>query len=449
MTNELHVDLLAIGGGSGGLAVAQRAALHGRRAALAERADLGGTCVNLGCVPKKLLWHAAQIAQCAHDAAGHGFEPLAPVLDWAALRHRRDAFIGRLHGVYARNLDTRGVTHLRGHASFETPGVVRVGDTRVHAAHVVIATGGRPLRPPLPGAELGLTSDDLFALDALPPRMAVVGGGYIAVELASLLAAFGVQVQLVFRHQRVLRHFDEMIGTALSRELAAAGVQMVGGFTPVALERQQGALVLHGEGARVATPVDALVWAVGRAPMTEGLGLAHAGVQVDAQGFVPTDAWQDTNVPGIHAIGDVTGRAALTPVAIAAGRRLADRLFGGQPKRRLDYENVPTVVFSHPPVGTVGLSEAEARTRHALVEVRQASFVPMSSALAPRRRRTDMKLVLAGERRQVVGLHVVGEGADEMLQGFAVAVRMGATLEDFHDTVAIHPTSAEELVTMK
>ena len=449
MSPDLHVNLLAIGGGSGGLAVAQRAALHGCSAVVVEAEALGGTCVNLGCVPKKVLWHAAGILHHVHDAAGYGIALPEPQVDWAELRRRREAYISRLHGVYARNLEQRDVRHLKGRASFDGADRVRVGELCIRADHIVISTGGRPKWPELPGAELGLSSDDFFRLDALPARAAVVGSGYIAVELASLLHAFGVEVQLLFRHERLLREFDPLLGMTLAREFSADGITLVDRFVPSALKRQYGALKLLGEGGRQAQPVDAVFWAIGREPLTEGLELSRAGVHTDAAGFVVTDEFQDTNVSGIHAIGDVTGRLPLTPVAIAAGRRLADRLFGDQPGRRLNYDNVPTVVFSHPPAGTVGLTEPQARERHADVVVRTASFVPLSGALAQRRRRSEMKLVLAGPQRQVVGVHIVGEGADEMLQGFAVAVRMGATVEDLNDTVAIHPTNAEELVTMR
>ena len=448
LTTE-HFDLIAIGGGSGGLAVAQRAALHGRRAMVVEAARLGGTCVNVGCVPKKVMWHAADILELAHDAAGYGIALSAPEVDWSALRRRRDAYIERLNGIYARNLEQRGVVSIQGRARLQAGRRVVVGERTFTADHVVVATGGRPVRPRIPGADLGLTSDDFFAMDTLPARVAVVGSGYIAVELASLLRAFGVEVRLYVRRDGVLREFDAMVGSALTREFEADGIGIVTHFVPAALERSGSDLVLHAEDGHKSEPVDAVFWAIGREPLTEGIGLAEAGVRTDAHGFVVTDAFQDTNVPGVHAIGDVTGRIALTPVAIAAGRRLGDRLFGGQPDRKLDYENVPTVVFTHPPVGTVGLTEAQARARHEQVDIRTTSFTALYSALAVKRRTTEMKLVLAGPRQQVVGVHIVGDGADEMLQGFAVAVRMGATLQDLNDTVAIHPTSAEELVTMK
>jgi glutathione reductase (NADPH) len=450
MAHKAQYDLIAIGGGSVGLAVTQRAAEHGARAALVEPHALGDTCVNAGCVPKKVMWHAAHLMQGARDAAAYAIDVSAPRCDWAALRYRRDAYIQRLNATYQRNLDRRGVTLIRGAAEFEDAHSLRIADEVLTARHIVIASGGRPMRPPIPGADLGLTSDDFFKLDAQPRRVAVVGSGYIAVELAGVLNAFGSTVDQLVRRDALLRDFDPMVQSALAREMEAAGVTLRTGVVPAKLAREaDGALRLHSEDGRQLGPYDAVLWAIGREPMTHGLQLCRAGVATDASRHVITDTWQRTNVENIYAIGDVTGRLPLTPVAIAAGRRLADRLYGGRAGRYLNYECIPSVVFSHPPVGTVGLTEPQARLRHACVEIKTTSFVPMSHALGERRPRCEMKLVLAGEQQQVVGCHIVGDAADEMLQGFAVAIRMGATLSDFNDTVAIHPTTAEELVTMR
>ncbi|RZL94151.1 MAG: glutathione-disulfide reductase [Variovorax sp.] len=449
MTTKSHYDLIAIGGGSGGLAVTQRAAEYGARAAVIEPRPLGGTCVNAGCVPKKVLWHAAHLMQGARDAAGYGIVLPPARADWAEMRRRRDAYIARLNGVYARNLERRGVMHIDGYAVFEDPHTLRVGERLYAAEHIVVATGGRPTVPSILGSHLGLNSDDFFALDTRPERVAVVGSGYIAVELAGLLNAFGSHVEQLLRRDAVLREFDALVQAALMREMGASGVSFLTSVVPARLERGADGIVLVAQDGRRLGPYDAVFWAIGREPATAGLQLDRAGLATDASGFLLTDAYQRTSVAAIHAIGDVTGRAALTPVAIAAGRRLADRLFGGRPGRHLDYEAVPTVVFSHPPVGTVGLTEEQARARHDVVEVKTTAFVPMYYALTERRQRSEMKLVLAGEERRIVGCHMVGDGADEMLQGFAVAVRMGATLEDFQDTMAIHPTNAEEMVTMR
>jgi glutathione reductase (NADPH) len=445
-------DLVVIGGGSGGLACAQRAAEYGARAAIVESARLGGTCVNVGCVPKKVMWNAAQIAHAAHDAADYGFDVTLGGHDWSALRVARDAYIARLNGIYERNLGNRKVDLFRGHAAFVAPNEVRVGDTLLEAPQVVIATGGRPSVPAIPGAEHGITSDGFFELADRPQRVAVVGSGYIAVELAGVFAALGSEVTMVLRRDRVLRNFEAMLGPGLRKIMEDDGVVFLEHAVPQALERDaDGTLRLALQDGRVAGPFDTVLWAIGREPAVEGLGLERAGVTRDAAGFIPVDAFQQTDIPGIHAIGDVTGRAQLTPVAIAAGRRWSDRVFGGMTDRRLDYSDIPTVVFSHPPIGTVGLSEAEAVAHHgaAAVKVYTSGFVPMYHALTPRKPRAEMKLVTVGQEQRIVGCHVIGAGADEMLQGFAVALRMGATKRDFDDTIAIHPTSAEEFVTMR
>ncbi len=444
-------DLIVIGGGSGGLACAQRAAGYGARTALVEMGRLGGTCVNLGCVPKKVMWNAAQIGQALHDAVDYGFDIAIGRHDWGLLQRRRDDYVARLNAIYERGLDTRGVQLLRARARLLSAQSVQVGERRLTAGAVVLATGGQPLIPPLPGAALGMSSDGFFALAARPGRVAVVGAGYIAAELTGIFAALGSRTTLILRHEYILRHFDAMLGEGLTQIMRDEGIEVVTGAVPRSLRRDdQGALRLAIEDARELGPFDALVWAVGREPRTQDMGLEAAGVERDARGHVRVDAFQRTNIAHLYAIGDVTQNAGLTPVAIAAGRRLADRLFGGQSERRLDYENIPSVVFSHPPVGTVGLSEAQARARFSeRVQVFTTTFVPMYHALTTRKPRAQMKLVTVGPEQRIVGIHVLGPGADEMLQGFAVALRMGATKRDFDDTVAIHPTSAEELVTMR
>jgi glutathione reductase (NADPH) len=447
--SQQHFDIIAMGGGSGGLAVAQRAAEYGARAAVIEQGRLGGTCVNAGCVPKKVLWNAAHIVEGARDAAGYGISLPEAKVDWEDMRKRRDAYIVRLNGVYARNLEKRGVVHISGRATFQDAHTVVVGSNRYTADHIVVATGGQPLRPALPGQELGLTSDEFFAMNSRPNRVAVIGSGYIAVEIAGVLNAFGSKVELVARGDTVLREFDTLVQSALMREMRSAGIEFHLNTLTASLAQDAGGIHLtSADGSRLGG-FDAVIWALGRQPSTADLQLERAGLRTDAQGFLRTDAYQQTTVASIYAIGDVTGRSALTPVAIAAGRRLADRLFNGQIDRHLDYSGIPTVVFSHPPVGTVGLTEAQARADHAHVEIKTTAFVPMYYALTERRQRCEMKLVLAGAEHRVVGCHIVGDGADEMLQGFAVAMRMGATLKDFQNTVAIHPTNAEELVTMR
>ena len=443
-------DLLVIGGGSGGLAHAQRAAEYGAKAAVVEYGPLGGTCVNVGCVPKKIMWYAAHHAHSFHHVADYGFDVEVKGHDWAGLKERRDAYIKRLNGIYENNLDKRGVTYLSGHARFVDAHTVDIDGQTVKADRIVIATGGRPSVPEIPGAELGITSDDFFELDARPQRVLIAGSGYIAVELAGVFSALGSDVQLVVRKDSVLREFDKMLATRLMDCMDRDNIDLVTRVVPKSIEKTDAGLVLHAEDGRTFGPVDSLVWAIGRSPNTGTLDAQKAGVELDDRGFIPTDKLQQTNIDNIFALGDVTGRAALTPVAIAAGRRLADRLYGGMEGRHLDYETIPTVIFSHPTIGTVGLTEDEAREQYGDdVKVYSSSFIGMYYALGTNKRRSEMKLITVGAEERVVGCHVIGEGADEMMQGFAVAVRMGATKKDFDDTVAIHPTSSEELVTMR
>ncbi|MCU0760810.1 MAG: glutathione-disulfide reductase [Steroidobacteraceae bacterium] len=450
MSNTSH-DLIVIGGGSGGLACAQRAAQYGARALIVESQRLGGTCVNVGCVPKKVMWNAAQIAHAAHDAGHYGFDLEVAGHDWSRLKAGRDAYVLRLNGIYERNLQNRQVELVRGHATLTGPRTVRVGDRQYAAEHVVIATGGMPTLPAIPGAEHGITSDGFFDLPERPRRIGIVGSGYVAVELGGVFAALGTETTIVLRQDRVLRHFDHMLSDGLMKIMRDDGVAFAQQAVPRALRREaDDTLRLECEDGRVLGPFDTVMWAIGREPNVAGLSLEAAGVRTDSQGFVMVDHLQATNVPQVYAIGDVTGQAALTPVAIAAGRRLADRVFGGMAGRHLDYTNIPTVIFSHPPIGTVGLSEAEARALHGeAVKVYTSGFVPMYHALTTRKPRAEMKLVCVGPEERIVGCHVLGAGADEMLQGFAVAVKMGALKRDFDDTVAIHPTSAEEFVTMR
>jgi glutathione reductase (NADPH) len=442
-------DLIVIGGGSGGLACAQRAARHGARAAIAEPGHLGGTCVNVGCVPKKIMYHAADVAHALVDAADYGFT-LAPVRhDFAALKARRDAYVDRLRGIYLENVERSGARLFRARARLAGAGQVEIGGEAHAARHVVIATGGEPVVPELPGAALGITSDGFFALSELPGSVAVVGSGYVAAELSGVFAALGSRVTIFARHDRMLRSFDEMLSARLMAAMRADGIEILTSTCVTAVEPAAGGRRLTLADGRRFGPFDCVMWAVGRRPLTAGLGLEPAGIALGPGGEIATDLRQDTSVAGIHAIGDVTGRSELTPVAIAAGRRLADRLFGGEPDRHLDYRLIPTVVFSHPPVGTVGLSEAEARAAHGDdVEVFSHDFMPLYHGITARRRRAEVKLVTIGRERRIVGLHAIGMEADELLQGFAVALRLGATKRDFDDTVAIHPTSAEELVTL-
>jgi len=444
-------DLIVLGGGSGGLAAAQRAAEYGAKAVLFEPGRLGGTCVNVGCVPKKVMWNAAELAHAVENAGHYGFDVSLAGHDWPALKRGRDAYVARLNGIYRRNLERKEIAVVPQRGRFAGPReVVDEQGERYSADHVVIATGGYPLVPALPGAERGITSDGFFELESRPGRVAVVGSGYVSVELGGVLRALGSEVTIFARFDRLLRSFDTLLSDHLMTHMEAAGIGIVTGAAPHAVHGDA-PVTLELEDGRRYGEFDALIWAIGRAPNVASLDLGRAGVAATDLGHIPVDDYQNTNVNGIYAVGDVTGRPELTPVAIAAARRLADRVFGDQPDRHLRYDVIPTVIFSHPPIGTIGLSEAEALQQYPSEEVRayRAEFVPMFNALTEAKPRTAMKLVVVGDEERVVGCHVIGPGADEMTQGFAVALTMGARKADFDETIAIHPTSAEELVTMR
>jgi glutathione reductase (NADPH) len=446
-----HYDLIAIGAGSGGLSVAERAARYGAKCAVIEKGPLGGTCVNVGCVPKKVMWFGASIAHSLQDAAGYGFRFDAPRFDWATLKKARDGYVHGINDWYHTYLADSDIDEIPGQARFVDPRTLEVNGARYSADHIVIAVGGTPALPDIPGAELGISSDGFFELEALPRRVAVVGAGYIAVELAGVLNALGADVTMLLRKEQLLRSFDAMLRESLMEEMLNDGISILAGIQVAAVTRDaDGSLCIECSNGQRLEGFDQLIWAIGRTPLTAELNLAAAGVAMTGDGFIPSDDFECTNVPGIYALGDVTGKPALTPVAIAAGRRLGDRLYGGMPERRLVYEHISTVVFSHPPIGTVGLTEEEARATHGeAVKIYQTRFTPMYYAPLAHKRQTAMKLVTVGVHEKVVGCHIIGDGADEMLQGFAVAIRMGATKQDLDDTVAIHPTSAEELVTMR
>lgn len=446
-----HFDFLAIGGGSGGLAAAQRAAQYGAKAAVVEYKPLGGTCVNVGCVPKKVMWYAAELRESLHDFAGYGITVDEKTFSWATLVANRQAYIKRLNGIYANNLQNKQVTHLAGQARLLSANTVEVDGQHYTADHIVIATGSYPSVPAVNGADLGLTSDGFFALDQQPQRVAVIGAGYIAVELAGVLNGLGSEVELLIRHEAVLRDFDPLISEAVLGNLEAAGVTVRSRIGVSELARHKnGQIQVEIEAGKELAPYDAVIWATGRTPNTAALNLAGVGVSTDNAGAVIVDEFQNTSINNIYAVGDVTGKAMLTPVAIAAGRRLSDRLFDGKTHSKLDYDNIPTVVFTHPPTGTVGMTEPQARDAFGTaVKTYTSKFTPMYFALGERKVPAVMKLIVVGEEERVVGCHVVGDGADEMLQGFAVALKMGATKADFDNTVAIHPTSAEELVTLR
>ena len=451
MTTQYDYDLIVLGGGSGGLAAAFRAAQHGQRVAMLEPGELGGTCVNVGCVPKKAMWLAADLSARIGLAAAMGFDvPVRPSLDWKELVVHRQAYIANIHASYLKRLDENKVVRVPRRGRLVDAHTVECSDgVRISAGHILIATGAHPQRPDIPGAELGLVSDDFFNLCSAPERVAIVGGGYIAVELAGLLQALGSRVTLLVRGERLLERFDAELTGQLAENLRHQGVQVHFGYRLRELRRDGDAIVAFGHDGPADGQFDAVFFATGRRGNSADLGLEAVGVVVGDKGEVEVDAWQTTAVPSVHAVGDIAGKVGLTPVAIAAARKLMDRLFGGQPQAKMDYENVASVVFSHPALGAVGLSEEEACAKHGDVRVYRSNFRPMLQALADGTQRSLFKLVCVGEEERVVGVHLLGEAADEILQGFALAVKMGVTKAQFDDTVAIHPTSAEEVVLMR
>ncbi|KAB7680176.1 glutathione-disulfide reductase [Plesiomonas shigelloides] len=447
-----HYDYLAIGGGSGGIASVNRAAMYGKKCALIEAKALGGTCVNVGCVPKKVMWHGAQIAEAMHRyAADYGFDVDVKQFDFQQLIASREAYIDRIHQSYERVLGNNKVDVIQGFARFVDAHTVEVNGEQITADHILIATGGYPTRPAIPGAEHGIDSDGFFALRELPKRVAVVGAGYIAVEIAGVMHALGAETHLVVRKHAPLRSFDPMLVDTLLEVIKTEGPELHTQAVPQRVEKHaDGSLTLHLEDGR-SLHVDCLIWAIGRKPATDRLNLDASGVELDDRGYIRVDMYQNTNVPGVYAVGDNTGRIELTPVAVAAGRRLSERLFNNKPNEHLNYDNVPTVVFSHPPIGTVGLTEPQAIEQYgeANVKVYTSSFTAMYTAVTQHRQPCRMKLVCVGAEQKIVGIHGIGFGMDEILQGFAVAMKMGATKRDFDNTVAIHPTAAEEFVTMR
>ncbi|STO93393.1 glutathione oxidoreductase [Haemophilus pittmaniae] len=453
-----HYDYIAIGGGSGGIASINRAASYGKKCAIVEAKHLGGTCVNVGCVPKKVMFYGAQIAEAIHRyAPSYGFDVDVKGFDFAKLIESREAYIGRIHQSYNNVLTKNNVDVYAGFGRFIDKNTIEVSyedgrKEQITADHILIATGGRPSRPAIEGQEYGIDSNGFFALRELPKRVAISGAGYIAVELAGVVNSLGAETHLVVRRHAPIRNFDPMVVDTLVEVLEQDGIHLHKHSTiQKVVKNADGSLNLYFDDEHQIT-VDCLIWAIGREPATDTIGLENVGVETNARGFIKTDKFQNTNVPGIYAVGDIIeGGIELTPVAVAAGRRLSERLFNGKPNEHLDYDLVPSVVFSHPPIGTVGLSEPQAIEKYGEknVKVYKSSFTAMYTAVTEHRQPCRMKLVCVGPQEKIVGLHGIGFGVDEMIQGFAVAIKMGATKADFDNTVAIHPTGSEEFVTMR
>ena len=445
-------DYIVIGGGSGGIASANRAAMHGAKVILFEGKEVGGTCVNVGCVPKKVMWYGAQVAETLHRYAGeYGFDVTINKFDFATLKANRQAYIDRIHGSYERGFDSNGVERVYEYARFVDPHTVEVAGERYTAPHILIATGGHALYPNIPGSEYGITSDGFFELDEVPKRTAVIGAGYIAVEVAGVLNALGSDTHLFVRKDRPLRTFDKDIVDVLVDEMAKSGptLHTHANATEVVKNADDSLTISFDNGETIT--VDCLIWAIGRAANTSGFGLEKTGVKLTEKGTIYSDEFENTSVPGIYALGDVTGKLDLTPVAVKAGRQLSERLFNNKADAKLDYTDVATVVFSHPVIGSVGLTEEKAIAKYGEenIKVYKSSFTPMYTALGDNRQPSTMKLVTLGEDEKIIGLHGIGYGVDEMIQGFSVAIKMGATKADFVNTVAIHPTGSEEFVTMR
>ncbi|BDR35633.1 glutathione-disulfide reductase [Photobacterium damselae] len=448
-----HFDYICIGGGSGGIASANRAAMYGAKVALIEAKALGGTCVNVGCVPKKVMWHGAQIAEAMHlYAKDYGFDVEMKGLNWGKLVESREAYISRIHTSYETVLGNNKIEVINGFAQFVDAKTVEVDGEHYTADHILIAVGGRPSIPAIPGAVHGIDSNGFFELKEQPKRAAVVGAGYIAVEIAGVLNGLGTDTHLFVRKESPLRSFDPMIIETLTEVMAAEGPTLHTHSVPKEVVKEEdGTVTLYFENGE-SHNTDILIWAIGREPTTDAINLAAAGVETNNRGFIKVDEFQQTNVEGIYCVGDIMeGGIELTPVAVKAGRQLSERLFNNKPNAKMDYALVPTVVFSHPPIGTIGLTEPEAIAQYGAenVKVYKSGFTAMYTAVTQHRQPCRMKLVCAGEDEKVVGLHGIGFGVDEMIQGFGVAMKMGATKADFDSVVAIHPTGSEEFVTMR
>ncbi|MHB1220283.1 MAG: glutathione-disulfide reductase [Alphaproteobacteria bacterium] len=440
-------DLFVIGAGSGGVRASRWAARYGAKVAVVDDDRLGGTCVNRGCIPKKLYAYASHFHEDFEDAAGFGWDKAAPKFDWSRLVAAKEKEITRLNGIYAKLLDGSGVTRIDGRATVEGPHEVKVGGKTYTARYILVATGGRPHTPEIPGVELGIVSDDAFDLPTLPKRIVILGGGYIALEFAGIFAGFGADTTLVYRQPLPLRGFDEDVRKHVAAEIAKKGIKIRAGTNLTKIERKDGALLAHTT-AGDAIEADQVMFATGRSPNTKGLGLEKAGVALGKNGEIVVGAYSRSSIESIYAIGDVTDRIALTPVALHEAMCVAETLFNGKPIKS-DHTDVAAAVFSQPTVSVVGLTEEAARKKFGAVDIYRTSFKPLKHTLTGRDERTMMKMVVDAATGRVLGCHMVGADAAEIIQGIAIAVKMGATKADFDRTIGIHPTAAEEFVTLR
>jgi glutathione reductase (NADPH) len=443
-------DLIVIGGGSGGVATANEAARLGAKCALIESGRLGGTCVNLGCVPKKVMWLAAHQADSINHGHEWGFEKHTAKLNWKKLITQRQNYIARLNQLYSNKLEKNKIALFSAHGKIISNNTVLAGDKTLKAKNILIATGGKPYIPDLPGNEFGITSDGFFELQKQPKRVAIIGAGYIAVELAGLLNSLGSEVHLVFRHKHFLRQFDPDVSRTLMDAYTKAGIHLCPSHQPIGVDEiKPGVFCLNCKDQNKISDIDTVIWATGRQPNTENLLSEELETKLIKHKFIPVDDEHRTCVKNIFAVGDVTGRLALTPVAIAQGRRLARNLFAKQKFNKIDYKNIATVIFSHPPLASCGITEEDAKKDNIPAEIFCNKFKPMTQVFAENPTTCMVKLIVCKNSNKILGCHILGDGADEIMQGFSVAMRMGATKQDFDDTIAIHPTSAEELVTLR
>ncbi|WP_063550611.1 glutathione-disulfide reductase [Burkholderia territorii] len=445
---DFDYDLFVIGAGSGGVRLARMSASYGARVGIAEQEQIGGTCVLRGCIPKKLLVYASHYPHELEDAKGFGWTFGAGTLDWPALIAAKDREINRLSDIYINLLRQSGVAMHAGRATLVDAHTAAIGERTIRARHIAIATGSRPSLPPRPGIEHAITSREALSLEKLPARIAVVGGGYIAVEFAGIFNGFGSHVDLFYRGDKILRGFDDDVREFLTDEMTKQGVAIHTRAVIESIEREEDGTLFVRIGDARHGPYDQVLYATGRVPNVDGLGLEQAGVLLDARGAIAVDAYSATSVPSIHAIGDVTSRPQLTPVATRDGALLARTLFGGA-RVAVDHDYVPSAVFSQPEVATVGFTEADARRLRGDVDIYRTSFKALRHTLSGRDERTLMKLVVARDSQRVIGAHMVGRDAGEIIQGIAIAIRAGATKAQFDDTIGIHPTAAEEFVTMR
>ncbi|CAO3618425.1 unnamed protein product [Cunninghamella blakesleeana] len=465
---QIEYDLVVLGGGSGGISSARRAASYGAKVAIIEKHSvLGGTCVNVGCVPKKVMWNTASIQEAIRDSASYGFEGPTPKFNWNVLKQKRDAYVKRLNGIYDNNVTKDSIEWFHGTGSFIDKNTIQVDlkDTgnkiQLKTKKVLIAVGGYPVIPSqsIPGAELGISSDGFFELEHQPKNVVVIGTGYIGIELAGIFNALGTKVTVVSRTKHILRTFDEIIRETLLQEMQKVGVDFAfdAKVTELTKDETDGQITVHYEdslnGEKKTIKAESVLWAIGRAPHVELLNLNNINIQLDQKKQIVVDEYQKTSEDNIFAVGDVTGHYELTPVAIAAGRRLMDRLFGGEQFKnsKLHYESIPTVVFSHPTAGTVGLTEEQAKAKYGEenIKIYKSRFVNLYFGLLDHKEPSAYKLIVTGPEETVIGLHILGKGSDEILQGFGVAIRAKLTKQDFDNCVAIHPTAAEELVTLR